>query len=492
MSGATSFGGAPSSAGSRPLPVPSPPPSRVISDFQPVYLSPSEVDPEHEPTSHTNSYPDPPSERREEPDWEPEENMTIGPSVNEYFPGAPEPIPEDAAEQYTIPEEGALDVDFEAGAKPKGRARHFVGGFVASLRRLPNAVMKSTFYDRSATRRGAPGTGQLTGGPSNFYLPAYDDPGTTVEDPSNVQYVGAVNMPTAQQKSPTDLSPVDPSRRSSHPSRRTSHGPMSHRSSSHAHTTNSVIVGPRFVSADAVNADLQPTSDYRKMESPIRVAPPDDSFGAHVNRATELFHNLKNLPWTSDRVALDYVPTQSNRACTGKAKTPSSWYTTTKHQEIDLLAPALHPSRHANRLRSEDGGTNASIRSAMRIPPDGRTSYMTSPGLASSSSHAHGQNPLPCNFYFSPPTPLYVYTSPMTSPVQLEGGADVSPHAHAQAVPVFMMPGPPPGLLPTRPPPAHTGEDRGRSPRVTVSPMNVPLPHSPMPLPTHLPHSGST
>ena len=84
-------------------------------------------------------------------------------------------------------------------------------------------------------------------------------------------------------------------------------------------------------------------SDYAKMDSPIRFAPPDDSFSVHVTRVRKFFRELKDLPWTSERVAVDYVPAKSSRAHTGKAKPKGSWYSINKLQDIDLLAPAPAP-----------------------------------------------------------------------------------------------------------------------------------------------------
>ena len=511
MGGASSPYAVPTSPGSRPLPVPSPAPSRGMSDFQPVYPSPSELGPEPEPETHHSSYPGPPSEPREEREYDaPEENMTIGPSVNDFdYPDyngtQQEAIPED--EQYPgPPTDGfAPEIPLEGDRKGKSRARTFVGGFMAGLKKIPGAVVRSPFYDRSATRKGAPGTENPLGGSSHF-LPAYNDPGTTVADPSTFPYI-STRVSATQPKSPTDLSNAERSGRSSHPSRRASH-PLSygsHRSSSHANTTSAIVSpGPRFISADAVAVEPQPGSDYAKMDSPIRFARPDDSFSTHITRVHDFFRDLKELPWTSDRVAIDYEPTRSGRAFVGKMKPAGSWYTSNKHQDIDLLAPASNPPRHsALHLRSVDGGTTASIRSGTRITPDYRSpigSYMTSPVTITTSpgasSHGQGQQGMSYSYYFAPPQPLYVYPSPMSTPITSPSGMSSSPGPsppeghHPQAVPVFMIPGPPPGLL-SSPAPAHTAV-RHQSPHGTVTPANVPLPQSPMPPLTHPRHSGSS
>ncbi|OSD00138.1 hypothetical protein PYCCODRAFT_718958 [Trametes coccinea BRFM310] len=458
------FTGPPSTAGSRPLPIPSPAPSRGASEFRPQ----SRYPPASEAGDAAESYRG--QEREPETDdWEPEtERMTIGPSVDDHYEYAPyagdqyQAAPEYEHRAQAPPHQdsfydpiGPTEPPPEAKPKPK---RNFVGGFVAGLRRLPKAMVRSHLYDRKATRKGAPGT-ELETGPSH-YLPAYDDPGVTVTDPASVHYVEAVEMPTGP-RSPSQISYADPTRPSSHA-----------RSQRHSGQSAPHSVGrptsPRIVTTPPMSPVLvtpHPASDYAKMDSPVRQAPPDDSFSAHVSRVKGFLHELKALPWTSSRVALDYIPAQGSRASVGKAKPVGSWYTGVRgHQDIDLLGSGRPTPR---RLRSEDGG--GSVRSAgarIAIAHDGRTpaSFITSPGLMPSpgmSSHGHGQHPMSYSYYFAPPQPLYVYQSPMTTPATNPALTDSpsssgSQREPTQAVPVYMMAGPPPGLIPTPPPAAHT------------------------------------
>ncbi len=504
----------PGSVSSRPLPAPSPPPSRGPGtiDFRPSYPTPSELDQEEEPEPYQPYAGQPMSEARSEREWEDQgevEAMSIGPSANEErwtdgggYDGPPQEqgheqvFPEHEPYAYPLPPD-------EREPKPHGRAKNFVGGFVAGLRKLPKAVVKSHFYDRKATRKGAPGT-EMSPGQSHF-LPAYDDPGTTVLNPESVHYVQGMHMPGPgpAPQSPTELSYADPTRRSSQQRTSLSQHRASQRSSSHAHGSHahasqavvaSIASSPRFRSPEPV--DPLPASDYAKMDSPIRFAPPDDSFSTHIARVQNFFHELKNLPWTSERVALDYVPARSPRAHIGKAKPHGSWYTGVNqkgHQEIDLLAPAPVPARRGTiQSRSE---ASASIRSGgMRMQPDGRTpaSYMTSPGgllpSPGASSHGQGHQMMSYSYYFAPPQPLYVYQSPMTMPMAHGGtasssssGMSRSPEAH-QAVPVYMMAGPPPGLIPSPPPAAHGTQhnqvNRAVSPQVSIQIPGRPTSHA--------------
>ena len=457
-----------------------------MSDFQPHLPSPSELGPDPQPETYTVGFT---SESRDEREWE-EETMSIGQSVNgeEYNPAWPHSRPSPERQVVyenapyppypVIPQEQELLQETLQETKPKG-GKTFVGGFIAGLRKIPKAVVKSHFYDRKATRKGAPGT-ELETGPSHF-LPSYEEPGTSIQHPESVQYVQGMDMPIAS-KPPTEVPYADPVGQSSQ--QRLSQQPSPRRSGASAPPILSVPNSPRFQPPEAVAVEPLPASDYAKMDSPIRFAPPDDSFSVHVTRVRKFFRELKDLPWTSERVAVDYVPAKSSRAHTGKAKPKGSWYSINKLQDIDLLAPAPAPGsgRTATlRLRSEDGGTTGSVRSTARVQqPDGRTplSYMTSPALFPSpgaSSHGQGQHVMSYSYYFTPPQPLYVYQSPMTAPLHGtdSSSSSMSPPEVHQAVPVFMMAGPPPGLLPSPPPAVHAAQHH-QATRATSPPSHVP------------------
>lgn len=429
------------------------------------------------------------SEPRDDRDWEPEENMTIGQSMNEDeysyadYPGPPmqeQYIPENDPHAFRVfPREPEPQPEI----KHKGRTKQFVGGFVSGLRRLPKAVVKSTFYDRKATRKGAPGTEQESG-PSHF-LPAYDDPGTTVSNPENVHYVQALEMP-AEPKPPTELSYADATRPSSQQrvsEQRVSQVRSSRRTSSPAPSASLIGSSPRFRPANEPEVvDPVLASDYRKMEPPIRFAPPEESIREQLSRAKNWFHELKTLPWTSDRVAQDYVPARSSRAHVGKAKPAGSWYTVNKHQDVDLLAGGGLGSARTAPLRLPRSEASASVRSGHRPPLEGRTpaSYMTSPALFPSpgaSSHGQGQHAISYSYYFAPPQPLYVYQSPMTSPMVHHAtdssSTSMSPEAH-QAVPVYMMAGPPPGLIPSPPPAIHAAQHNQANRAASPPPAHIP------------------
>ena len=491
-----------SSVGSRPLPNPSL--SRAASEFQPPSSPPPEVDVTPRPYMMSQ-----PSDLPDDRDWEPDEAMTIGQSDGYSYPdhaGQPEEEMAPEAEVYrrqviSLDDPDAPPIDMmvpQPMSKPPGRTKAFVGGFVASLRRLPKAVVKSSLYDRKATRKGAPGTIHSTG-PSHFVpAPPYHEPGVTV-DPAHISYA-EIRRTHVSQDIPTELGYAG--EHSNHASMRSS----ARRASSQVQSP-SIMSTPRFLPEGAILAEPELASDYVKMEAPV--GPPDDSFSAHFTRVANFFQELKNLPWVSDRVAIDYRPMRSSRACVGKAKESGSWYN--RKHDVDLLAggpasPRLPPTR----MRSNSGpSSHTSVHSATATrtyhhhhhPDRTPLSYMTSPLSMPSpgaSSHGQGQHPMSFSYYFAPPQPLYVYTPSMNSQLQTvaEGTPGPSPPMSQvpQALPVYMFPGPPPRIFQSPVPPsastsptsAHRSHARPSPPSRTSG-----VPPSATQRSSHSRHSGS-
>ncbi|KAI0644300.1 hypothetical protein C8Q79DRAFT_139684 [Trametes meyenii] len=493
-------------AGSPPTRMSSPTPSHGLPGFHPQYPSPDELgqDPGYLAGSAEHrspeSYPGrgPPTSpgfyggQGHEPEvWDPEtEQMTIGGSVEENYhyghyqghqsPAAPEDVtrpPLERRENSFYDPMAPLEPPLEPTPVPKKKST-FVGGFIAGLRKLPTVMVRSYNHDRKLTRKGAPGT-ELPTGPSH-YLPAYDEPGVTVADPASLQYVetGAPLSTSPQTLSPVSYANVSRPTSGTHAQR--------HSSQSAARSSLPSQGLPRISTARPVTpvlvSPLHPASDYAKMQSPVRPAQVDDSFSAHYTRIKQFLEELKALPWTSSPNVEDYYPAASSRALMRKTKQTGSWYTGVgPHQDVDLLGSARPAPR---RLRSEEGGGSvrsgrgaggggASVRSGgarIAIAHDGRTpaSFVTSPGLMPSpgmSSHGQGQHAVSYSYYFAPPQPLYVYPSPMATPLTNPPGSSGSSSSSSspaaprqepgQAVPVYMVAGPPPGLLPSPPPQAH-------------------------------------
>ena len=486
---------APSSVGTRPLPAPSQP--REASEALPPY-HPQPPDVDATPRPYIMSQP---SEIPDDRDWEPEEAMTIGQSdVYSYgdHVGSREEEMDHPSEMYgrqviSLDDPDAPPIALlspQPSTQPLSLRKRFVGGFVASLRRFPKAVTKSSLYDRKATRKGAPGTAHSTGRSHFVPATAFGDPSIAVHS-AHVSSVGAA---------PQDVHTEAPyaSGLNGHASR----PPSARRASSQVHSPSVSSGTPRFFPEGAILVDPELASDYVRMEAPR--GPPDDSFSAHFTRVTNFLQALLNLPWVSERVAVDYRPMKSPRACVGKAKESGSWYN--RKHEVDLLAAGPSPHHPATRLHHNSGPSSRGSMNSVTATrthhrhhhPNGTPlSFMTSPLSMPSpgaSSHGQGQHPMSYSYYFAsgPPQPLYVYTPPSQLPSVAEGSPGPSPSmsqvAHVQ--PVYMIPGPPPRVfqssVPGSPPSAHRSHGRPTSPTRTSG-----VPPSATQRSSHSRHSGS-
>lgn len=382
-------------------------------------------------------------------------------------------------------------------------------------------------------------------------LPRYEDPGQPLPGPSAVTYVQAMSMPTEEgpsaQPSYVDggdysLSyTTDPPLQNPHESRaHRSHSHVSHQSQSHrsrsyshhsrsysrshvptAHTidsrsqtssqsfsrsprSGSQPSGQGVVQSPYMETPIQvtplPTSDYKGMDVPPRLEPPDDSFSAHINRLQNFFRQVRDLPWTSSRITVDYFPMESSRArLAEKVRVDGSWYSQREMASIDLLEPATvtpftggaesqprapppaMTTRHTDGGRREPPAGYATHRIPPVFPPPTRraaqratttrigspaghtpmsqtTGLIPSPGLSS-----HGLGPASgspqsvqytAGYYLpNPPQPLYLmqsgYPSPR-SPTGVPGPGGVG----GEALPPITMPMPmvdgvpPPNALP--------------------------------------------
>lgn len=297
----------------------------------------------------------------------------------EYGEGMTEP----STEHITI--EGAPEAENgvpEAGpSQPRRKgAKAFVGGFVSGIKHLPRLMVRT---DHKTLKKGAP---EAYAAHDLEALPVYEEVGQPVPGPSNVQYVEAMEMPSGHvASSPRSIGSNDRPQQLQSPPEHHSNGhaqamtPLRSRMlSPPAHAA--LALPPHIVATpppvgSPVLVEPRPTRDYAKMDSPVRTAPPDDSFSAHITRIHNFLVELKNLPWMSARVTDDYYPAKSHRARDPKIK-PGSWYSTRQHHEIDLLATPAAFKRPAEVPRSEDDTSLVRPR---------RTATTTS----SCSSHVH-------------------------------------------------------------------------------------------------------
>ncbi|EMD38778.1 hypothetical protein CERSUDRAFT_112525 [Gelatoporia subvermispora B] len=298
--------------------------------------------------------------------------------------------------------------------KAKGKARAFVGGFVAGFKRFPRVIPRNKLKRRVLEKKGGGADAGSEFATDGEALPRYDSPGQPVLDPSNVQYVEAMDMPHEQRASEV-LSYVSPQ---SHPvsvGRRpsTQLSYADHRSS-HTVSDNAPLdnpydheppasLGTMAALASPVQMNPLPTQDYQKMDPPRRFHPQDDSFSAHINRVSRFLHTIRELPWTSSRVVDDYEPGKSRRARLAAHKPQGSWYSAHReHVPVDLLGtpgPMMGITPYApSQISHSTGIGHVPVRSTST----GHTSPVYSPVAGSSGSRIalprhtplHGPSPL--------------------------------------------------------------------------------------------------
>ncbi|KAI0258361.1 hypothetical protein BC834DRAFT_847420 [Gloeopeniophorella convolvens] len=172
-----------------------------------------------------------------------------------------------------------------------------------------------------------------------------------------------------------------------------------------------------------VYIEPEQAEDYAGMEPPA-MPEPEPSGPSQLKRIGKFFRDLKDLPWTSPNVAVDFDPAKSERS--RYVRSPGSgrsWYTG-QITDLDLLGgPSMrrpagasaHPPGHAS-------GSGATL-----APRHGS-------GSASSSEAASAHLPAP----HSHPPPYFYPVSQLTLP-------------HPQ--PLFFYPTAYPAMMPPRPPP---------------------------------------
>ncbi|GBE86176.1 hypothetical protein SCP_0900530 [Sparassis crispa] len=438
-----------------------------------------------------------------EPEWDPfdTEEMIVGAS------GESEHVEEGYGQPVWNSEPGPSEGPAEP-AKHKGKAKTFVGGFVKRLGRLPRAISRGQLLDRKPPRKGTLGLGLSDEPESTTPLPRYDDPGQPVPNLSNVHYVEGMEMPVAppsgrfHEQQAEQFSWEQPSGGQlsysyEHPSAQLSYvdeeasadipgnnldapleNPYEHSQVPGQQQDDATVMAGRghitpppaaFLSTPvAVNSPVQvnplPTADYVRMES--RERPLDDSFSAHITRARTLLVDLRNLPWISYPVAVDYFPSQSSRARSPEAK-PNSWYYTTRqHQELDLIGtspakPLVRPHIH----RGDDS-------TRMRMIPHAPTTYGSLSEAArqvgDSPATVRGQHSLAYSQPYHTP-PAHTYPSP-----ESQVGTDPTPVPTEirQVLPAITIGTPPPSVLRTPISPGGSNTPT-RVPYSVISPNSV-------------------
>ncbi|KAA1467118.1 hypothetical protein DENSPDRAFT_227550 [Dentipellis sp. KUC8613] len=466
--------------------------------------------------------------------------------------GLAEPEFEGPAEYMNIDPDSVLGAGeyLEEQQPPQARKRHFVGGFVAGLRRLPRAMVRGFTHDRD--RRG-PQQAEVYGPPYETmahpeahpdYVPAYNAPGRAV-DPQSTHFVEAMDMPEEQPlpqhvRSPSrsihslqpgsvagpdrnTLSPHHSIHLPSHHSHRRSHN--SHRSSQprtvrnpdpsetsssgdtpseHMPPSQGPIPPPPALNVDhasqehaqpprrqptvtlqsPVLMEPKPAPDYERMASPIHT-PSEASIPSQVARIQRFFKDLRDLPWMSSNIAVDFEPANTSRA-RRRAQHPSGPWYTPRRRAVDLLAGG--PStRHLAAASGQSLPTHANPiqASSATLAPQTSLGHGTAEGAypvpQQPAAYGQGLYSYPVPPLIVSPQQVYLYPpamQPMTSPPHAGAEGAPAPNASSessgqqpqqqqqqpqqQGYPVYMLPAPPPSFV--------QSPDMGRVPPQWFSP----------------------
>lgn len=180
------------------------------------------------------------------------------------------------------------------------------------------------------------------------------------------------------------------------------------------------IVTVQGPTGDPVYSEPLPTDDYAGMDmGSLTDHSPEPSVPTQLSRVAKFMRDLRNLPWISPNVTVDFDPTDAERARYAHTQGPGkSWYT--GHlQDLDLLAGGSGTRRLTTPSSHAFGPAPGS--SATLAPRHGS-------GSASNSSEGASAHlpmaptlppyPYPVQTLALPPQPLYYYPFPGMMPPQ--------------------------------------------------------------------------
>jgi len=255
----------------------------------------------------------------------------------------------------------------------------------------------------------------------------------------------------------------------------TAHSTHSH--APHEYETRETTLGHVPVPIAALSpeaVDLRPSSDYDKMESPLR-SPSELSLHSRFARVGQFFQDLYDLPWIASRITVDYIPAEQSRAKYGR-RIRTTWYPH-QHSPIDLFAgDRPTPPRRVDQVRDRNNDDEYIPNSSATLAyPNGRADIRSrSPSYDQHRSRSPPHSRLPPGAHpvyprgYAPeyaPQPLYIYPSTIPQ-AQPPGGIQSSstnvvdqgqtqPEMQ-QARPVYIMaPSPPHPFMPTPPDQVH-------------------------------------
>ncbi|KAF9645506.1 hypothetical protein BDM02DRAFT_3120114 [Thelephora ganbajun] len=286
---------------------------------------------------------------------------------------------------------------------------------------------------------------------------------------------------------------------SSHQSNHHSDRPSPHRSATHSRPQTALDGDTTLIhqtqngEPEAVVVHPLPTSDYKSMVPESSSSSSNSSHATNVNRIQKFVTDVYNLPWVATNVTVDFIPERDGRRYRGMdpdmkkiPKPLQSWYPPI-HKDLDLLAEESQPqSAPVMAHRRQDGHRRALTESSVSPTSAGVTQSVTPSTTYSPRRYSVNSEPVPRHprhtrdfrhthrhrrrhrdhsrphsppIYpvLASPQPLYLYPGPASPPVipipqPAFGSSASSPRSRrgitSPAVPVYMIPIPPPVYQP--------------------------------------------
>ncbi|KAK7680418.1 hypothetical protein QCA50_016659 [Cerrena zonata] len=258
---------------------------------------------------------------------------------------AEEDVRERTPSRHTIQEPIADNrlPDIEQGVIPpplqpptRSRFGNFIGGFVSTLKHIPNAMVKNN--PRGTIHTPQPGyepdgpTGTVFNSPRVSYYSSSPNVRTSrislQPNDTSTPYVQPVSMPIPEVPEPPEDNPRTTS----------STNPVSNYQDPVDDGTTAVHHGESpapSLTSSPVQVQRGELADYEKTQTPYPFTNPEDtSFASYADRIHRLFTDIINLPWMNIQITDDYTPElDSSRGRKRPPGPPVSWYTPKPRKE---------------------------------------------------------------------------------------------------------------------------------------------------------------
>ncbi|CAL1710158.1 unnamed protein product [Somion occarium] len=211
-------------------------------------------------------------------------------------------------------------------APARSRLGNFVGGFMATLRHIPNAMVKNNPRNAiPAEYIGPGGEGSMVNSPRVSYYSSSPNPRNSrilsQGGETYTPYTHTTNMPVEEVPEPLDEDPRTTSSTAPASNAQELYDDGTTAVHHDAPVDSSVISSPAQIGREEI-------SDYEKTRTPYPFTNPEDkSLTSYVDRIHRFFTDIRDLPWMTPQIANEYVPAiDSSRGRKRTSDQPVSWY----------------------------------------------------------------------------------------------------------------------------------------------------------------------